>query len=94
MGKSLGYGRVNLRITNKNWDDLKPLAKEFEAFMNWALGNPSPSWHQSEQIKELMTLSKPFPNLKSKLKFMPKPADFAELKTWLQRQWAAESADV
>jgi CRISPR-associated protein (TIGR03986 family) len=80
MGKSLGYGRVNLQITNKTQEDMWPLAKEFEAFINWALGNQTPAWHQSEQIKELMTLCKPYPNLKSKLKFMSKPADFADAK--------------
>lgn len=80
MGKSLGYGRVNLYITNKTKEDLKPFAKEFEAFMNWAIGSTNPNWHQSEQVRELMTLSKPFQNLKDKLKFMAKPADFAVAK--------------
>lgn len=80
MGKSLGYGRVNLQITNKTHEDLKSFAKEFEAFMNWALGNSTASWHQSEQIRELITLCKPFPNLKNKLKYMAKPLDFAAAK--------------
>ncbi|WP_100629774.1 TIGR03986 family type III CRISPR-associated RAMP protein [Algoriphagus formosus] len=80
MGKSLGYGRVNLRIVNKTLEELKPLSSEFEAFMNWSLGLPGLNWHQSEQIKALFTLSKPFPGLNSKLKFMAKPADFAAAK--------------
>jgi CRISPR-associated protein (TIGR03986 family) len=80
MGRPLGYGRVNLKITNKSKEEIKPFAKEFEAFMNWALESVTPTWHQSEQIKELMTLSKPFPNLKEKLKYMSKPADFASAK--------------
>lgn len=80
MGKSLGYGRVSLRITDKLQEDLQPLAKEFEAFLNCALGYKTPTWHQSEQIKELMTMCKPIPNLKGKLKFMEKPTDFALAK--------------
>lgn len=80
MGKPLGYGRVSLKITNKNLEDLNPFAKEFEGFMNWSLGHEVPKWHQSEQIKELITLCKPFPNMKAKLRYMAKPADFAEAK--------------
>ena len=80
MGKPLGYGRVNLSITNKTVEELKPSVKEFEGFMNWGLGFNEPMWHQTEQVTEFLTQSRPVSNLKEKLKYMTKPADFAAAK--------------
>lgn len=55
MGKPLGYGVIDIeteKIPNK-----EAYLKEYEAYMDAALGHSAIQWHQSPQIKELLTMA-------------------------------------
>lgn len=58
MGKPLGYGKVSLKVSNINEDDKKAYLGAFEAYMNAKLGFKEPTWHESEQVAELITMAK------------------------------------
>lgn len=75
MGKPLGYGKVKLEVINQSIEGLLPSVKSFEAFMNWSLNNSTPSWHQSPQIKELVSMAKPKAQTDKELKYMKMDID-------------------
>jgi CRISPR-associated protein (TIGR03986 family) len=75
MAKSLGYGKIELKIDNIN--DLEKYLKTFELEMNSNIA----SWAKSEQVKELMTMATEQNNEKnSRLKYMSLE-NFAKNKT-------------
>ncbi|PZX48286.1 TIGR03986 family type III CRISPR-associated RAMP protein [Algoriphagus chordae] len=70
MGKPLGYGKVKLDLQDINQDEALSAVKNYEGFMNWALNNSTPSWHKSDEIKELFTMAKPHTQTDKDLKYM------------------------
>lgn len=77
--KPLGYGKISLTIKDGiSKDERVKMLSAFEAFMDYSLGNSTPLWFQSEQIKELMAMAKPG-NDDSKLEYM-KLAEFSQAK--------------
>lgn len=57
--KPLGYGKVCMEIENLENSTKNEMLKAYELFMDFRLGNDEPTWHKSEQIKELLAMSKP-----------------------------------
>lgn len=75
MAKSLGYGKVELKISGLN--DINSYLKEFELTIEEQIQN----WASSEQLKELLTMAVEQNNQdNSKLKYLDLPA-FAKNKT-------------
>jgi len=68
-GKPLGYGKVSFEITNLNEAKRNELLKAFELYMDYELGNSTPLWFQSPQLKELFAMAKAAPD-DSKLKYL------------------------
>lgn len=58
MAKPLGYGKIS--VTVLGIDEAKKIEclKAYEAFMDAQLGHSANIWHQSVQIKELVTMAK------------------------------------
>lgn len=78
-GKPLGYGKIKITIENGlSKDEQLEAMKAYEAYMDFALGNSSPLWFQSEQMKELTAMAKPGSD-DSKLSYM-KLTEFANAK--------------
>lgn len=55
MAKSLGYGKIDVQV--EGIEQLKPFLKEYELYMNAALGYKDAMWHKSPQIRELLTMA-------------------------------------
>ena len=73
LAKSLGYGKITIKIKNKN---IVPYIQEFEKLMNKNISN----WLNSKQLKELFTMSKEQNNSgNSALSYMPLTS-FAQAK--------------
>ncbi len=54
MGKPLGYGAIDIELEKL---DKKPYLEAYEAYMDAALKNTANQWHQSVQIRELISMS-------------------------------------
>jgi hypothetical protein len=61
MAKPLGYGKIELKITNlKNLNyQFEDYLKEFESCMNTEIFDGKIKWHTSEQIVNLLTMATP-----------------------------------
>jgi len=74
MAKPLGYGKSTLEISSLDGfssNDKDIYLKEFEAYMNYALGYKLPKWDKSKQIIELLTMVSEHDNSgKSELAYM------------------------
>ncbi|MBE3606710.1 TIGR03986 family CRISPR-associated RAMP protein [Campylobacter sp. RM13119] len=84
MAKPLGYGKVKLEVLNMQ--DLKMSVKEylevFEADMNANLFGHNIKWHESQQIKNLLTMASEQSNkagTNAELKYM-ELSEFAKVK--------------
>lgn len=75
MAKSLGYGKIELKIDGV--DDVNSYLKAFE----FSMGEQIPNWANSEQLKELIAMASEQKNEdNSKLKYL-ELAEFAKNKT-------------
>ena len=73
MAKPLGYGKSKLEIISLDGfeDNKEDYLKSFEAYINYALGEKQPSWNNSPQIVELLTMVSEHNNSgKSELSYM------------------------
>lgn len=77
-GKPLGYGKSTIEIINLSEEVKLEMLKAYELFMDCELGNSSPLWFQSDELKELFAMAKP-DNDDNNLKYM-KLEEFAGAK--------------
>lgn len=76
--KPLGYGKISIELSGIEESKKIEMLKSYEAFMDYSLGNSTPLWFQSLQIKELFAMAKPGDD-DEKLKYMAL-AQFAAAK--------------
>ena len=82
MAKPLGYGKIKLSILNfegfKN--DIKGYLQDFESAINSSVFNGEVKWHESEQIKNLFSMSSEQNNKDGSELIYMKLEDFAKSK--------------
>ena len=101
LAKPLGYGKLKIQAslndrayqTGEN-ASINQALEAYEAYMNYALRASSPKWHQSEQLRELVTMAMEQDNRgSSKLEYLqmstkPKDNEFKNV------QKAGEALDI